>query len=153
MVIISDMPTIEYWHNMETIVFLAKYEIPKEFRVWDTWFTSLSTIKVNLLTRHWKKTYCLQKYSKDILSVIITLGTNVNGGETIFNWMNVNYIGKRVHVLKNAYGVCVVVEFDNKNMKDLFEMDKELMYPFSYINQYFFTLYITVLSFTTSTKT
>ena len=55
----------------------------------------------------------VHKDSKDILSVIIILGTDVNGGETVFNnGENMNDIGKQSHVLKHSYGRCVIGSFD-----------------------------------------
>ena len=62
----------------------AKVMIPKECRIGDTCFTSLATIGGNLYTKHAKNLNHLYKDSKDLLSVIITLGTDVNGGETVF---------------------------------------------------------------------
>ena len=46
------------------------------------------------------------------MSVIITLGTDVNGGETVFYGMTMNDTWKRAHVLKNSHGSCVVGSFD-----------------------------------------
>ena len=49
--------------------------------------------------------------------MIIFLGTNVHGGETVFNdGENMNNIGKRAHVLKHAHGRYVFVVFDNKKL-------------------------------------
>ena len=58
--------------------------IPKECRIGDTCFTSLATIGGHLYTIHANNINRLHKDSKDILSVIIILGTDVNGGETVF---------------------------------------------------------------------
>ena len=45
--------------------------------------------------------------------MIIILGTDVNGGETVFYYgENMNDIGKRAHVLKNSHGRCVIGSFD-----------------------------------------
>ena len=63
----------------------AKYIIPKECRIGDKCFTSLATIGGNLYTIHAKNINHVHKDSKDILSVIIILGTNVNGVETVFH--------------------------------------------------------------------
>ena len=62
----------------------AKEMIPKECRIGDTCFMSFSTIGGNLYTRHLKNINHVHRDSKDILSVIIILGTDVNGGETVF---------------------------------------------------------------------
>ena len=58
--------------------------IPKECRIGDTCFTSFETIGGNLYTRHTKNLNHAHRDSKDLLSVIIILGTDVNGGETVF---------------------------------------------------------------------
>ena len=44
---------------------------------------------------------------------MIILGTDVNGGETIFYYgEKMNDIEKRAHVLKHSHGRCVIVFFD-----------------------------------------
>ena len=54
-----------------------------------------------------------QKYSNDILSVIIILGKNIHSGKTVFNYgVNMDDIGKIAHVLKHSHGRCVVEVFD-----------------------------------------
>ena len=59
--------------------------------------------------------------SKDLLSVIIILVTDVNGGETVFyDGLNINDIGKRAHVMKHSHGNCVIGSFDKFYMKALF---------------------------------
>ena len=84
LVSVSDMPTIKYWQNLGKTMKKAKEMIPKEFIIGDTCFTSLATIGGNLYTIHAKNLNCLHKDSKHILEVIIILGNNVDGGETIF---------------------------------------------------------------------
>ena len=61
-----------------------KHGIPKECKIGDTCFTSLATIGGNLFTRHPKNLNHIHKYSNDLLSVIINLGTDVNGCEKLF---------------------------------------------------------------------
>ena len=73
----------------------------------------MATIGGNLYTRHVKNRNYVHKDSKDLLSVIIILGTYVNGGETVFNYgQNMNDIGKRAHVLKHSHRRCVIGSFD-----------------------------------------
>ena len=109
-----EMPTIKYWQNLGRIMEEAKLMIPKECKIGDTCFTSLATIGGNLYTRHTKNLNHVHKDSKDLLSVIIILGTDVNGGETGFIYgENMNDIGKRAHVLKHSHGRCVIGSFDN----------------------------------------
>ena len=62
------------------IMVCAKDNIPKEFRIDDTCFTSFATIGENLFTRHPKNHNNIHKHSKDLMSVIIALGYVVNCG-------------------------------------------------------------------------
>ena len=91
----------------------AKEKIPNQCIIGDTCFMSLATIRGNLFTRHPRNPNHVHKYSSNLLSVIIILGTNVHGDETVFNdGVNMNDIVKRAHVLKHAYERCVVGVFD-----------------------------------------
>ena len=78
------MPTINYWQNLGSTMDKAKEMIPKECRIGDICFTSLATIGGNLYTRHPKNLNHAHKDSKDLLLVIIKLGTDVHGVETVF---------------------------------------------------------------------
>ena len=119
----------------------SKEMIPKECRIGDTCFTSFAPIGGNLYTRHANNLNRVQRDSKDILSVIIILGTDVNGGETVFyDGDNMNGIGKRSHVLKHSHGGCDIGAFDKTLMKDLFGPVIELFYCLYSTNQYLFTL-------------
>ena len=90
------MPTVKYWQNMRSTMDKAKEMIPKECRIGDTCFTLLATIGVNLYTIHAKNINHVHKDSTDLLSVITILGTDVNGGETVFNdGENMNDIEKK----------------------------------------------------------
>ena len=62
----------------------AKDKISKECRIRDTCFRSLATIGRNFLSNHPNNLINVHKGKNDVLSVIITLGTNVNGGEKVF---------------------------------------------------------------------
>ena len=87
----------------------AKDIIPNECRIGGTCFTSLATIGGNLYTRHAKNLNHVHKDSKDIMSVIIRLETDVHGGETVFfDGETLNDVGKRAHVLKHSHGMCVI---------------------------------------------
>ena len=78
------MPTIKYWKILGSTMEKSKEMIPKYCRINDTCFMSLATIGGNLYKRHANNLNHVHKYSKDILSVIIILGTDVNGGEAVF---------------------------------------------------------------------
>ena len=111
---ISDMPTIKYWQNLERTMEKPKEMIPKECRIGHTCFMSLATVGRNLYTRNAKNLNHVQKDSKDLLSVMIILGTNVNCGEPVFyDGENLNDIGKTAHILKHSHGRCVIGYFNN----------------------------------------
>ena len=91
----------------------AKLMIPVECRIGDSCLTSLATIGGNLYTRHPKNLNHVHKDSKYLLTVIIILETDVNGGETVFyDGENMNSNGKRAHVLKHSHRRCVISSFD-----------------------------------------
>ena len=81
---IGDIPTVKYWQNLGRIMEEAKVMIPKECRIGDTCFASLANIGGNLYTRHVNNPNNVHKVSKDLLSVIIILGTDVNGDKKGF---------------------------------------------------------------------
>ena len=81
---IYEMPTIKYWQNLGSTMDKAKEMIPKECRIGDTCFTSLATIGGKLYTIHVNNLNHVNKGSKDIMLVIIILGTDVNCDETVF---------------------------------------------------------------------
>ena len=58
----------------------SKEKIPKQFRIGDTYFMSLATIRGHLFTRHPNNI----NHVHGLLSVIIILGTDVHGEETVF---------------------------------------------------------------------
>ena len=103
------MPTIHYWKKLGSTMDKAKEMIPKECRIGETCFMSCANIGGNLYTRHPKNLNHVHKDSKDLLSVIIILGTDVNGGETVFyDGETMNDIGNRAHVIKHSHGRCVI---------------------------------------------
>ena len=147
----SEMPTIKYWQNLERIMNQAKMMVPEECRIGDTCFTSLATIGGNLYTRHPKNLNHVHKDSKDLLSVIIILGTYVNGGETVFYDVDhMNDIGIISHVLKHSHGRSVIGSFVKFYMKAQFGLVKELFYHLSSTNQHFLILCIMVQDFMTN---
>ena len=83
----------------------------EEFRTGDTGFMSLATIGGNLPTRHPTNINHVHKDSNYLLSVIMALGTDVDGGETVFYGTTMTYIGKIAHFLKHPNGRCVVGAF------------------------------------------
>ena len=78
----------------------------------------MANIGGNLFTRHSKNLNHVHKDSNNLLSVIIILGTNSHGGETVFyDGDNMKDIWKRAHVLKHSHGRCMVCTFD-KNLHE-----------------------------------
>ena len=118
MVSISEMPTIKYCQHLGSTMDKAREMIPKECRIGDTCFNSLATIGDNLYTRHVKNINHVHKDGKYLLSTIIILGTDFNGGETVFyDVNNMNDIVKRAHVINHSHGRCVIGAFD-KNVHE-----------------------------------
>ena len=73
----------------------------------------MANIGGNLSTRHPKNLNHVHKDSNNLLSVIIILGTNVHGGETVFYYgEKMNDIGKIAHVMKHSHGRYLVGAFD-----------------------------------------
>ena len=60
----------------------AKENIPKQFRIPDTWIMSLAKFGGYLFTRNTKNNNHEHKDINNILSVIIILGTDFYGGKT-----------------------------------------------------------------------
>ena len=74
---------------------------------------SFANIGDNLFTIHPNNLSHVHKDSNDLLSVIIILVTDVQGGKRVFNdGDKINDIGKRTHVLKHSHGSSVVHNFD-----------------------------------------
>ena len=49
MVSIRDMPNLQYWQNLRTLLDKAKENIPKQYRIGDTCLTELATIGGNFI--------------------------------------------------------------------------------------------------------
>ena len=62
----------------------SKKKIPNQCIIGDTCFTWLETIQGDLFTRHPKNLNHVNKYSNNLLSVIIILGPDVHVDETVF---------------------------------------------------------------------
>ena len=107
------MPKSQYCQNLGSMLDKAKEKIPKKCRIGDTCFMSLEIIGGNLFTRNPNNPNHVHKESNSLLLLIIILGTNVHGGETVFyDGLNMNDIGKIAHVLKHLHKRCLVVPLD-----------------------------------------
>ena len=66
-------------------------------------FTSMAVIGGKLFSNHHKNLNHVHKDSKDLVSVIIILGKNISGGDTVFyDGVKTFDLGSRVNVL-NIY--------------------------------------------------
>ena len=101
-----------------------------------------------LFTRHQRNINNVHKDGNDLMSVIILLGTYVNGGQTDFlNIMTMNEIGNRAHFLNHLHGRCVVGALDKNLHKGYIWTGYRAVLFLSYKIQYFFTLYIMIQHF------
>ena len=81
----------------------------------------------------------VHKYSKDIMSVIVTLGPVVNGGENVLlNGITMDEIVKISNVINNSHVRCVLGAFEKFYMRSLFGLDTDMHYLLSNTNQYLF---------------
>ena len=95
--------------------------MPPECRIVETFFTSVDIIGGKPLSNVHKNLNHVHKDSKDFLSVIITLGNNKMGGDTMFyDGVKTSNLGSRAHVLKHLHGRMIFGPFGFFFMKVLF---------------------------------
>ena len=83
---------------METfgnILDVSYRKIPLQFRIWDTCSMSIALIGGKLYSNHPKKLNSVHKDSKDLVSVITTLGDNITGGECVLWQSKTDRFGKK----------------------------------------------------------
>ena len=86
----------------------------------------MAVIGGRLFSNHHKNMNYVHKESKDFSSVIITLGKNISGGDTVFyDGVKISDLGSRAHVLKNLHGRMIFGTFNIFSMKVLFGEDIE----------------------------
>ena len=84
----------------------------------------MGVIGVRLFSNHHKNMNHLHKDSKYLVSVIITLGGNIIGVDTVFyDGVKTSDLGSRAYVLKYLHGRMIFVSFKKKSMKVLFGKD------------------------------
>ena len=81
---IEKMSTNKYWQNMKKCLIAGKENIPLQCRIGETCFTLIYIIGGKIYSYHPKNMNCVHKYSKDLMSVIITPVKNSRGGNTFF---------------------------------------------------------------------
>ena len=83
---------------------MAKEILPSTCRIGGTFFASMAVIGGKLYRNHPKNMNHVHKDTKDLVSVIITLGKNVSGGDTFFcDGVKKSDLGSRAHILKHLH--------------------------------------------------
>ena len=68
-----------------------------------------------LFSNHHKNLNHLQKDSTDLVPVIITMGGNISGGDTMFYYgVKTSDLGSRFHVLEHLHGRMMFGPFEEK---------------------------------------
>ena len=73
-------------------IITAKDKTPEKCRIGGTCFTSVAIYGRNVFTCNYKKMNHVHKEHNDLVSETITLGVNVDGGDTILMMVYVNMI-------------------------------------------------------------
>ena len=111
----------------------------------------MATIGSDLFTRHPNNLKHVHIYSNNLLSVIIILGTNVHGGETVFYYgEKMNDIGKIAHVMKHSHGRYLVGAFDKILHEGSIWTGDRAVLSLILHKSIFFTLYIMEQDFMTN---
>ena len=80
---------------------------------WGNYFTSVAVIGGRLFSNHPKNLNHVNNNSKYLVSVIITLGTDISVGDTFFNdGMKTSDLGSRAHILKHLHGRMIFGPFE-----------------------------------------
>ena len=102
----------------------AKDILPSTCRIVETNFTSIAVIYGRLYSNHPKNLNYVHKYSKYLISVVITIGGNISGGGTLFyDGVETSELVNRSHLLKHLQGRMIFGPFEKKSMKVLFGED------------------------------
>ena len=91
----------------------GKKILPSTCRIGETIFTSMAIIGGKLYRNHPKNLNHVHKYTKYLVSVIITLGKNISGGDTVFyDGVKTSDLGSRAHILKHLHGRIIFGPFE-----------------------------------------
>ena len=74
----------QYWSNLKLKLEKANEILPSTCRIGKTIFTSMAVIGGRLYCNHLKNLNNMHKDVRDLISVIITLGKDIIGGDTVF---------------------------------------------------------------------
>ena len=101
--------------------------LPSTCRIGETIFISMDVIGGKLYSNHPKNMNHVHKDRKYMVSVIITLGKNISGGDTVFYYgVKTSDLGSRAHILKHLHGRMICGTLNFFSMKVLFGVD---IYP------------------------
>ena len=91
----------------------AKEILPSACRIGGTIFTSMAVIGGKLYSNHPKNLNHIHKDAKDLVSVIITVGKYISGGDTVFYiGLKTYYFESRAHILKLLHGRIIFGPFE-----------------------------------------
>ena len=80
---------------------------------WGNFFTSMAVIGGKIYSNHHKNMNHVNKDSKYLVSVIITMGKNITGGETVFYYgVKTSNLGSRANILKKLHGRMIFGPFE-----------------------------------------
>ena len=93
---------------------MAKEILPSTCRIGGTFFASMAVIGGKLYRNHPNNMNHVHKDTKDLVSVIITLGKNISWGNTVFyDGVKTFDFGSRAHILKKLHGRMIFGHFEN----------------------------------------
>ena len=93
---------------------------------WGIYFTFMAVIGGKLYSNQPKNLNHVHKDSKDMVSILITLGGNISGGGTVFyDGVKTSDLGSRAHTLKHLHVIMIFGPFEKKSIKVLFGADIE----------------------------
>ena len=102
----------KYWKILKKME-KAKEILPSTYRIGGNIFTSMAVIGGKLYSNHHKNMNHVHKDSKYLVSVIITLGKNISGGDNVFyDGVKTSDLGSRAHILKHLYEIMIFGPFE-----------------------------------------
>ena len=97
----------QYWTNLKENIEKANELLLSTCRNGETLFTSMAVVCDNIFSNH--------KDSKDLVSVIIPLGGNISGRDTVFyDVVKTSDLGNIAHALQHLHGRMVFGPFEKK---------------------------------------
>ena len=104
----------------------AKEFLPSTCRIGETIFTSMAIIGGKLYRNHPENRNHMHKDVKYLVSVIITLGKDISGGDTVFyDGVKKCDFGNISHIIKHSQGRMLFGPFEKVSMKLICGVDTE----------------------------